>query len=186
MEIDPGRFQGLAAAKGYDQSYARVEKTRYSHEAMIDLILARPSIKQNELAAHFGYSVPWISRVYGSDAFQAALEARRREVVDPIIAHNLEEKIVGLAHQSLEVLAEKLSSTQNADLALKSFELSSKALGFGARNTGGQTVQNSFVVQLPGKAADASEWLANREVPAAPKPVVIEHSAPSPEPGSDG
>ena len=50
-----------AAANGYDQSYSRVQKVSYSHDAMIDLMIAEPRITQTQLAAKFGYSVGWVS-----------------------------------------------------------------------------------------------------------------------------
>jgi hypothetical protein len=157
--VDHPKYQGLAAAKGYDQSnpLTRLQSLRYTHEAMIDVIIAQPAIKQNELAKMFDKSVPWISRIIGSDAFQAALAKRREELTDPFLVATIEERFKGLAMQSIDILAEKLQLTQNADLALKALDVSAKSLGFGARNAGpGQT--NQFIIQLPPKAANASEW----------------------------
>lgn len=154
---DP-RYQGLAAEKGYDQSHARIQKTRYSHEAMIDVIIANPEIKQNELAARFERRPAWISRIIGSDAFQAALAKRREELTDPFLVATIEERFKGLAIQSLDVIAEKLEATKNTDVALKALDISSKALGFGARTANHPAVQNNFVVQLPPKAQTALEW----------------------------
>jgi hypothetical protein len=155
-EDDP-RFAEIATQRGYDQSYARIEKVRYSHEAMIDVILAQPTIKQGELATMFGVTQAWISRIIGSDAFQAVLAKRRTELMDPIILASMEEKLRGVADQSLEIIAKKLEATESADLALKTLGLATTALGFGARDKGPQTVQN-FVVQLPPKAATAADW----------------------------
>lgn len=157
--INHPRFQGIAEDKGYDQSYSRIAKVRYTHDAMIDAIIADPTVKQNKLAEMFDRSVPWISRIIGSDAFQAALAKRREELTDPFLVATIEERFRGLAMQSLDVIAEKLQSTQNADLALKALDISSKALGFGARGpAGGGNVQNNFVVQLPPKIEDAKTW----------------------------
>lgn len=148
---------GIAGDKGYEQDAGRLQAIRYSHDAMIDLIIANPSVKQNELAAEFGYSVPWISRVYGSDSFQARLAERKAELVDPSIVESINSRLNGLAVQSLEVLSEKLAATNSADLAIKTLDITMKSLGFGARDAGVK-VQNNFVVQMPGKAATAGEW----------------------------
>lgn len=156
--LDHPRYQGIATAKGYDQSQARLQVVHYSHEAMIDEILANPSIKQNELASKFGKSVPWISRIIGSDAFQAALAKRREEITDPFLIATVEERFKGLAFQSLDILAEKLEITKSADLALKSLDVSVKALGFGARS-GGSGQNNQFIIQMPAKSANSGEWL---------------------------
>lgn len=145
-------LQGTATGAG------AIAKVNYSHDAMIDLILANPAIKQLDIAKHFGYTQGWVSRVIGSDAFQARLAQRKEEVVNPEIRQNFEERLKGLALQSLDVIQSKLESTQNPDLAVKALELSTKALGFGARpqNIGEQ--HNHYVVALPAKVADENEW----------------------------
>src|SRR2546421_725388 len=56
-----------------------VRGLRYTHEAMVDMLIAEPWISQNELAARFGFSPSWISTVICSDAFQAKLAERRGE-----------------------------------------------------------------------------------------------------------
>ena len=158
--LDNERYQGLAEAKGYSQHNpnARLQKLRYSHEAMIDIIIAEPGIKQNELAAKFGVSVPWISRIIGSDAFQGALAKRREELTDPFLVATIEERMTGVAMQALDVIGEKLATTQNVDVALKAIDITSKALGFGAKVGQQNNVQNNFVVALPPKALNSTDW----------------------------
>lgn len=160
------KYQGLAEAKGYDQSdpNSRLQSLRYNHEAMIDVIIARPAIKQNELAKIFDKSVPWISRIIGSDSFQAALAKRREDLTDPFLIATIEERFRGVAIQSLDIIAEKLETTKNTDLALKSLDVSVKALGFGARSAGGPGQTNQFIIQLPPKMANSSEWAEQHSV----------------------
>ena len=115
---------------------ATLGKIRYTHDAMIDLVIANPWISQNEIAERFGYSVPWVSIVFSSDAFKNRLEERRSEVVDPVIRASLKERFEALVTRSLEVLQAKLSKApeQVSDsLALKTLELGAKALNFGAQ-----------------------------------------------------
>lgn len=158
------KYQGIATQKGYKQgeeySGHRLVRVHYSHEALIDVILAEPTLTQRELAQRFGRSENWISIVMGSDAFQAALAKRRDDVTDPFLVATIEERFRGLATQSLQVLAEKLEMTKSADLAIKALDISSKALGFGARTAGQTNVQNNFVVQLPPKIEDSGDWAA--------------------------
>lgn len=155
---DP-RYQGIAEAKGYDQETARIKRVSYSHDAMIDAIIADPALSQNQLATMFGYSVPWVSRVIGSDSFQARLAQRKDQLIDPVLIATIEDKLKGLASQSLDIIAEKLQATQNPDLAVKAADLAVKALGFGARDRA-PTTQNNFVVNLPPKAKTAADWAA--------------------------
>lgn len=157
-EDDP-RFQGIAAARGYDQSYSRLKVVHYSHDAMIEQIILDPNIKQNDLALMFGKSVPWISRILGSDAFQAALAKRRADISDPYLIASIEERFKGVVSQSLDIVAEKLESTKNVDLALKTLDVGVKALGFGARTGGGSGQTNQFIIQLPQKASNSSDWV---------------------------
>ena len=111
-----------------------IAKMRYSHDAMIDHLVADPSISQNELAAIFGYSASWISIIVNTDMFQAKLAARRDEMVNPLVAATLKNRFEAVAQRSLEVLQEKLA--QPADkvpdlLAIRAAEMGAKALGMG-------------------------------------------------------
>ena len=134
-----------------------IARVKYSHDAMIDLLIANPAISQNEIAANFGYTVPWVSRIMNSDAFQARLALRKEELLDPVIVASIEEKFRALASKSLDVVLDKLSVTNSAELGLKALEISAKALGYGARQQN-LNVQTNFVVALPTKAADAGSW----------------------------
>ena len=136
-----------------------IARVKYSHDAMIDLLIANPAISQNEIAANFGYTVPWVSRVMNSDAFQARLALRKEELLDPVIVASIEEKFRALASKSLDVVLDKLSMTNSAELGLKALEISAKALGYGARQQN-LNVQTNFVVALPGKADSAESWAA--------------------------
>lgn len=115
-----------------------VRRCSYTHDAMVDLIVANPIISQNELAAHFGYTPSWVSQVIASDAFQARLAERTQELVDPAIRATVEEKFKGIVTRSLAILAEKLDRPTHQipdNLVLRSLELGSRALGYGARDT---------------------------------------------------
>jgi hypothetical protein len=154
-----------------------IAKVNNTHDAMIDLMIAEPTITQAELARKLKYTQPWVSRIIASDAFQARLESRRAELVNPVIAQNVEQRIQGLAMLSLDILEEKLAATKNPDLAIKAFELSTKAAGYGARkdNVG---VQNNFVVHLPNKIESPMDWAsAHKPGGNASAPIVIENGS---------
>jgi hypothetical protein len=136
-----------------------IQRVKYTHDAMIDLIIGTPGISQGELAAHFGYTQAWVSRIFNSDAFQARLALRKEDVIDPVIAANMEERLRTLAALSMDTIIDKLSVTKSAELALKALDISTKALGFGARAAPAQT--NQFVVMLPPKTANSEDWASN-------------------------
>lgn len=113
-----------------------IAKLRYTHEAMVDLIIANPAISQNELARTFGFSAPWVSRVLASDAFQLKLAERSKEMVDPELRQSVELQFKGLVLRSLEILQEKLdrpAADIPDNLALRALEVSSRAAGYGAK-----------------------------------------------------
>lgn len=126
-------------ATGKPAGGGAIAKVSYSHEAMIDLIIARPGISQNAIAAHFGYTPSWISQVISSDAFQSALAKRREQLVDPLIAAEVESNFKALVARSLDILQQKLNKPVDEipdNLALRTFEIASRAAGYGAKDIG--------------------------------------------------
>lgn len=116
----------------------RLAKVRYTHEAMIEFILTNGGkppeerLTQGQIAAHFGYTEGWISNILAADAFQAALAARRAQIMDPEIVASIEERFKALTIQSLKVLQTKLTAPVVSDqVALRCAELGAKALGVG-------------------------------------------------------
>jgi hypothetical protein len=113
-----------------------VLKLNYSHDAMIDQVIANPGISQNQLALIFGYTPAWISTVMSSDLFQARLAERRKELVDPVVLETVQNQFEGLVRRSLEVLQHKLNKDPDQipdQLALRAFEVSVRAAGYGAK-----------------------------------------------------
>ena len=64
-----------------------------------------------------------------------------------------------MASLSLDVVMDKLAVTKNPDTALKALEISSKALGYGARQQN-LNVQQNFVVAMPTKVQSPEDWAA--------------------------
>lgn len=131
-----------------------IKKVNYTHDAVIDQILAQPGITQKQLAAQFGYTQAWLSIVMSSDAFRERLVERKAEVVDPTLTITIEERLRGITTRGLEVLQEKLSVPApdvSDNLVLKAIELGAKGLsvgGFGPQK-----------VEVPPQAIAAEERL---------------------------
>lgn len=107
-------------------------KVRYSHQDMIDHILANPHTTQRALATRYGYTEGWVCNVMASDAWQSAFAARRAEVVDPVLLMSIEERMKGITIRSAERLMEKLDAPQVSDqTVLRALELGAKSLGIG-------------------------------------------------------
>lgn len=93
-----------------DPKQAKPLKINYSHEAMIDLILAEPSVTNKELAEIFNYTEAWISHVRKSDSFQARVAERKAVTIDPRIRQNLEDRLAHVATSSIAKIQEKLEA----------------------------------------------------------------------------
>lgn len=138
-----------------------IDKMRYSHKAMVDMIVGNPWISQGELAKNFGYTEGWVSQVIASDAFQAYLAQRKDELIDPALRATIEERFKGLVARSIEILMRKLDQPDSKisdELAIKALEVASRAAGYGAKGTQ-VNVNTQFVVQVPAKSADSAAWV---------------------------
>jgi hypothetical protein len=141
-----------------------LKAVRYTHDAMIDLIIANPWTKQREIAGHFGYTEGWVSQVFTSDSFQSRLAERKGELVDPAIRATIEDRFKALVAQSFEVLKRKLEAPQvSDDLALGVLNGAAKALGYGARAP--MQINQNFVVQVPPKSVDSATWAKENSAP---------------------
>lgn len=113
-----------------------IQKVAYTHEAMIELLIegaARPGgISQKEIAAHFGYTEGWISRIFASEAFQERLYARKEQLLDPTLRASVKERLEALVRRSIDVLEKKLDQPVVSDtVALRALELGARGLGVG-------------------------------------------------------
>lgn len=123
-----------AVPREHAPSMTQIKKVSYTHSAMVDLIIEKPTITQNEIAATFGYSVPWVSHIFASDSFQAYLASRKDELIDPTLRATIKERFDALVRQSIDVLMEKLNKPAAAisdNLALRAAELGARSLGLG-------------------------------------------------------
>lgn len=109
-----------------------IDRIRYTHTDMIDFILANPGCTQRALAQRYGYTESWVSVVMSSDAWRAAMETRRAEVVDPALVATIDERFRALTNRSLDRLMQKLEAPTVSDqVVLRAVELGAKAMGVG-------------------------------------------------------
>lgn len=171
----------VEAALAQAPARRQITKIRYTHDAMIDMLIMKPEISQGELAAMFGFTQGWVSQVMATDMFKARLEQRREQLTDPTIRMTIAERFEAVTRRSLEVLQEKLAKDPAAipdNLVLRSIELGAKALAVGGNapspNPGGDhlTVLASRLLALQGRArsGEVYEQLEAVEV-VEPRPV---------------
>ena len=110
----------------------------YSHQAMVDLMIANPDWTRKQLAEHFGRPPSWMASVLASNAFQATLDPYRDQIRDPAFSNTLQERFKALAIHATEVTLDRLNSEKATDfIVIKAGEMAVKALGLGVRDSEG-------------------------------------------------
>lgn len=110
----------------------QVDRVSYTHDAVIDFIIAHPEASQGHIAATFGYTQSWMSILINSDAFQARLRERKGEIVDPALLATVNDRFRGVLNRSLEKLADLLETpSPPPNVILKAVELGAKGLDVG-------------------------------------------------------
>lgn len=104
-------------------------KLKYTHEAMIDLILAEPTVSNKELAEIFEYSDAWISHIRSSDSFQSRIAERKVLLVDPAIRRSIEDRLAGVTTSAINRLQEVLDGPDaSAQFALDALGVATTGL----------------------------------------------------------
>ena len=145
---------------------AGVSKLSYTHDSMVDHLIANPMISQGELGLIYGYSASWISQILASDAFQARLHERREEIVDPTVRATMKERFDALVLRSLEILQEKLNKPSDKvgdQLVLQTLGLASRAAGYGARIEAAPASPVNVHVHLESMAENLTQLLRRKK-----------------------
>lgn len=110
----------------------QIDRISYTHDAVIDFIIANPSASQGNIASTFGYTPAWMSTIINSDAFQARLRARRGEIVDPALLATVNDRFKNVLSRSLEKLADLLETpSPPPNVILKAVELGARGMDVG-------------------------------------------------------
>lgn len=108
---------------------AAIMRLKYTHEAMIDLILAEPTVTNKELATIFEYSEAWISHIRCSDSFQSRIAERKALLIDPAIRRSLEDRLSGVTVAAIDRLQQVLDGPEaSAQFALDALGVASSGL----------------------------------------------------------
>lgn len=106
-----------------------LQKLRPKHIAIAQLVAANPTIKQGEIAAHFGMTQTWVSIIMNSDAFKEYLATIDQRVVDDVVIP-LRQKLVGVAHRAVEKLGQAVDASQDPEFLLKAADKTLHRLGY--------------------------------------------------------
>ena len=126
---------------------ASIQKMSHKHEAILNYIIANPTIKLGDVAGHFEVTFAWLSTIIHSHAFQDQLQRRHDELFDSHILQDLGDKLNGAAHASIDAYLEKVPNL-TADQLISANDKILGRLGYGARApAGGNTFINGNVTQ---------------------------------------
>jgi len=106
-------------------------RQRWTIDAIIDMVLANPSVTSEEIATRAGYSPGWVNSIMRTDMFQERLAIRRQQIVDPVVEDQLLAGFQQLTRRSLEILQTKLNKPTeevSPELALQAAALGAKVL----------------------------------------------------------
>lgn len=146
----------------------------------MNFILANPTCKYSEVAAHFKVTQAWLSVIVHSHAFQDQLRRRHDELFDAAVVQPLGDKLHAAAHMTLDEYMEKVP-TLSADQLISAGDKLLGKLGFGTKTQGttivhGDVVQNQQVNHShvsPEVLAEARERIGTNKVGAADSPPAL-------------
>ena len=111
---------------------ASIAKMSNRHEAILQFMIANPTLKMSIIAGHFGVTPAWLSTIVWSDAFQNQLAQRHDELFDVAVVQELGDKVTAAAHMTIDEYIDKVP-TLSADQLISSSDKLLKNLGYGAR-----------------------------------------------------
>ncbi len=123
----------MSAVPGSVQRW-QPQRLNYSHEALVEQILANPTASNAELGVVFGRSKEWVGMVKNSGLFRELIAKKRTELMDPVLQAEFEERLDMVSMRAVEVLAEKLSRPATEipdDLVMQAAIFGAKAKGVG-------------------------------------------------------
>lgn len=158
-----------------------IQQLSPTHVQIMDWILANPHRSLGECALTFGYSQAWLSQIIHSDCFQAMLAEKQVELFGEVRL-TVKDRIIGLAHESLRRLTEKVAVESDTDKVINAADLSLRALGFGAKaspaavGTGGLQQNNYFLGAVDRETLERARALMHKPQPQelpAPAPAEV-------------
>jgi hypothetical protein len=148
-----------------------VQTVSHVHEAIMNWMIANPTLQLRDCAAYFGYTQSWLSTIIHSDCFKARLK-EKQDAVFNVMAEDLGSKLHALADVSIEKLTQAVEASSDPRLLKESAELALKSLGFGNKPggigsvNGAQNVQQNFYVASPADLQAARGMIQSAAPPA--------------------
>lgn len=159
-------------------SKVQVMRLSNRHEAILEFMVANPTVRLGDVAAEFDVTQAWLSCIVHSDAFQEALRKKRDEVFLPA-ALTLQEKLTGMAHLVLDKLGEEIDNGKvSAPLLLETGNSVLDRLGYGTKAPGGgPAAQTNVFYGVPANVMHEARETFGRRIPDAESASAIQPDA---------
>jgi len=147
------------------QPMSEIQTLSIRHEAIMDYLMANPTVRLMDVAKAFKVTQGWLSQIIHSDAFQQKLSEKQNVVFHDTVLP-LREKMVLVAHQALDRLAETLPMETETRTVAQVAEGVLDRLGFGTKNQPPvQVHQHQHVHLLRSEIEAARELIGARPGP---------------------
>lgn len=90
-----------------DGEGVQIQKLSHHHLAIMDFMLANPTVPQWALAKQFNRTQAWVSTVVNSDLFQAHLHERRK-LIEDAQRENINSRLFSLSEKGLSHLSDAM------------------------------------------------------------------------------
>lgn len=158
-------------------------KMKWWYEHLADFMIAHPSARQNDLAAHFKRAPGTISTIINTDAFKAYLRQRRAQY-EASLDQEVRGKLLNVANRGLDFLLDGLEKKRDSipiNVLQDVVDKSLKNLGYGESRAPAVNVNVnqppstvSVAVGLEDLEAARRAIRASQEVPPPPPPPIID------------
>lgn len=154
---------------------AFIQKVSIKHDMILDYLIANPTLKRTEVAAHFQVTSAWLSTIIHSCAFQELLKQRQNEVFSVAVLQPIRDKLMGAANMAADRLMEVLPFESDPKTLNTILDTTLSNLGFGQKTVGTPVnQQNNFTINVTKDELASARALIGR-VPSA----VLSPPAPS-------
>lgn len=130
------------------------------HEAVIDMMIADPTLTQKDIAARLNKTEGWLSIVRNSDGFKKLYAERKAEIVDPLLIASTEDRLTAVVDRASEEFLRRvdLGQVANKDL-VAAMRAGTAALGMGGSSSPTMQ-QNLYVIPAPSHPHTIDAWKA--------------------------
>lgn len=160
----------------------QIKSVSIRHEAIIDTIVANPTISVTALAATFGVTVGWMSVIMHSEVFRDALAKKNEEVFNQVVVPT-RARMTAVADQAYEKLAGKIPFIEDPKVLLEIADRTANKLGHGPKRgpdplapSGNTTINNTYIAVGKDALTEAREKLQAK----TKEPIDVNKELPSP------